>query len=48
MFSLRLPVNDRNQCYSLWAAHRIQSQQYECKSFSGEAYYILPDILFIP
>ncbi len=43
MFSLRLPGNDRSQCYSLWAAHRIQSQQYECKPFSGEAYYICPD-----
>ncbi|KAK2896511.1 hypothetical protein Q8A67_010999 [Cirrhinus molitorella] len=32
---LRLPVNDRNQCYSMWAAHRIQSQQYECKPFSA-------------
>ncbi|XP_059374328.1 NFU1 iron-sulfur cluster scaffold homolog, mitochondrial-like [Carassius carassius] len=31
---LRLPVNDRNQCYSVWSAHRIQSQQYECKPFS--------------
>ncbi|XP_056327488.1 NFU1 iron-sulfur cluster scaffold homolog, mitochondrial isoform X2 [Danio aesculapii] len=31
---LRYPVNDRNQCYLLWAARRIQYQQNECKSFS--------------
>ncbi|XP_016133474.1 NFU1 iron-sulfur cluster scaffold homolog, mitochondrial-like isoform X2 [Sinocyclocheilus grahami] len=31
---LRLPVNDRNQCYSVWVAHRIQSRLYECKPFS--------------
>ncbi|XP_051506917.1 NFU1 iron-sulfur cluster scaffold homolog, mitochondrial [Myxocyprinus asiaticus] len=32
---LRLQVNKRNQCLSLWAAqnHRIQSQHYEIKPF---------------
>ncbi|XP_052469456.1 NFU1 iron-sulfur cluster scaffold homolog, mitochondrial-like [Carassius gibelio] len=30
---LRLPVNDRNQRYSVWSAHRIQSQLYEFKPF---------------
>ncbi|NP_001018093.2 uncharacterized protein LOC796111 [Danio rerio] len=38
---LRYPVNDRNQCYSLWAARRIQHQQNEFKSFSVRKLSIL-------
>ncbi|KTG46805.1 hypothetical protein cypCar_00015222 [Cyprinus carpio] len=38
---LRLPVNDRKECYSMWAAHRIQYQHYQCKPFSVRMISIL-------
>uniref|UniRef100_A0A8C1XS00 NFU1 iron-sulfur cluster scaffold homolog, mitochondrial n=1 Tax=Cyprinus carpio TaxID=7962 RepID=A0A8C1XS00_CYPCA len=38
---LRLPVNDRKECYSVWAAPRIQYQHYQCKPFSVRMISIL-------